>query len=39
MMAYRSSTALRPLTILIILVPDFERFRTIELPGFFSGFL
>ena len=29
----------RPLTILILLVPDFERFRTIELPGFFSGFL
>lgn len=39
MMAYRSSTALRPLTILIILVPDFERFRTITLPDFFSGFL
>ena len=28
-----------PLTILIILVLDFERFRTITLPGFFSGFL
>ena len=39
MMAHRSSTVLPPLTILIILVPDFERFRTISLPGFFGGFL
>ena len=30
---------LPPLTILFILVLDFERFRTITLPGFFSGFL
>lgn len=30
---------LRPLTILISLVADFERSRTIELPGLFSGFL
>ena len=30
---------LPPLTILVILVLDFERFRTITLPDFFSGFL
>ena len=39
MMACGSSTVLRPLTILILLVPDLERFRTITLLGFFSGFL
>lgn len=30
---------LPPLTILNIIVPDFERFPMIELPGSLSGFL
>ncbi len=28
-----------PAAILLVLVADFERFRTVTLPSFFSGFL